>query len=90
MKRKASKKKYNSLLENVKISDIAAEGKSIVRIDNMVVFVNYAIPDDEVDIRITKKRKNYLEGVVIKTITPAPKSQEPFCQHFGVCGGCKW
>ena len=90
MSRKSDKNSHNSLLENVKITDIAAEGKSIVKINNLVVFVNYAVPGDIVDIRVTKKRKNYLEGIVIQTLHEADNAQQPFCEHFGECGGCKW
>lgn len=90
MSKKRAKKNNNLLLENVKISDIAAEGKSIARVDDMVVFVSYTIPEDVVDIRVIKKRKNYMEGVVVNMVQASPNAQAPFCKHFGECGGCKW
>ncbi|MBQ4306231.1 MAG: 23S rRNA (uracil(1939)-C(5))-methyltransferase RlmD, partial [Bacteroidales bacterium] len=55
-----------------------------------VVFVPFAVPDDIVDIKVTKKKKNYMEGVVSRIVTPSPSRLEPFCTHFGICGGCKW
>lgn len=78
------------LLEQVRIEDIAAEGKAIGRVDNKVVFVPFAIPSDVVDIQVTNNRKNFMEGHVVKWHTYAPNRIEPFCSHFGLCGGCKW
>lgn len=78
------------LLEQVRIEDIAAEGKAIGRVDNKVVFVPFAIPGDVVDIQVTNNRKNFMEGHVVKWHTYAPNRIEPFCSHFGLCGGCKW
>lgn len=78
------------LLEQVRIVDIAAEGKAIGRVDNKVVFVPFAIPGDVVDIQVTNNRKNFMEGHVIKWHAYAPNRVEPFCSHFGLCGGCKW
>jgi 23S rRNA (uracil1939-C5)-methyltransferase len=76
--------------QGVTIEDIAAEGKAIVRIDDMVVFVPGAIPGDVVDLQVTRKRKKYCEARVIKYISHSPLRIEPFCSHFGTCGGCKW
>ena len=78
------------LLENVRITDIGAEGNALARIDNLVVFVPMLIPGDVVDIRVIKKRKKYLEGKVVKFHEYSPDRIEPRCIHFGVCGGCKW
>jgi 23S rRNA (uracil1939-C5)-methyltransferase len=78
------------ILENVLIEDIGAEGKALARIDNMVVFVPMLIPGDVVDVRIVKKRKKYLEGQVINFKKYSDQRIAPVCEHFGVCGGCKW
>lgn len=86
----AKKKKVLPEYENVSISDVAAEGKSIARIDDMVVFVPYGAPGDIVNIKLDKKKKNYGEGHITKIINPSDLRVKPFCQHFGICGGCKW
>jgi 23S rRNA (uracil1939-C5)-methyltransferase len=78
------------LLENVKITDIGAEGNALARVDNLVVFVPMLIPGDIVDIRVIKKRKKYLEGRVVKFHEYSSDRIKPRCIHFGVCGGCKW
>lgn len=78
------------LLENVTILDTASEGKSLAKVDEKVVFVPQTVPGDVVDIQVTKKRKSYMEGRVTKFHNYSDKRVEPFCEHFGVCGGCKW
>ena len=85
-----SRKRVDLLLENVHIEKIAAEGKGLAHVDGMVVFVDYAVPGDVVDIRVLKKKKNYMEGRIEKLVTPSKDRLEPFCSHFGVCGGCRW
>ena len=84
------KRKPLPLLEGVTIEAVAAEGKALVRVDDMVVFVPFAIPGDVVDIQITKKKHSYAEGEVVRLVQPSSDRIEPFCPHFGVCGGCKW
>ncbi|MBR0274078.1 MAG: 23S rRNA (uracil(1939)-C(5))-methyltransferase RlmD [Bacteroidaceae bacterium] len=84
------KRKPLPLLGGVTIEAVAAEGKALVRVDDMVVFVPFAIPGDVVDIQITKKKHSYAEGEVVRLVQPSPDRIEPFCPHFGVCGGCKW
>ena len=84
------KRKALPLLEAVTITDVAAEGKSIVRIDDMVVFVPYTVPGDVVDLQLTRKKHNYAEAEVVRIVKPSAVRTEPFCRHFGVCGGCKW
>jgi 23S rRNA (uracil1939-C5)-methyltransferase len=76
--------------QNIEIFDISTEGKGIGRIDNIVCFVDFAIPGDIVDIQITKKKRNYREGKAIYYHKLSEKRTEPVCKHFGVCGGCKW
>jgi len=78
------------LLENVLISDVAAEGKAIAKVDGMAVFVPYAVPGDIVDIQITRKKSSFAEGRVVRFEKYSDKRVKPFCEHFGVCGGCKW
>lgn len=78
------------LLEKVRITDIGAEGNALARIDNLVVFVPMLIPGDVVDIRIVRKRKKYIEGRVVKFHEYSPDRIIPPCNHFGICGGCKW
>jgi 23S rRNA (uracil1939-C5)-methyltransferase len=84
------RKKELPLLEKVRITDIGAEGNALARVDNLVVFVPMLIPGDVVDLRVTRKRKKYLEGKVVKFHEYSPDRIEPRCKHFGVCGGCKW
>jgi len=78
------------LLSSVLIEDIAAEGKSIARIEGKILFVPYAVPGDIVDVQVRTKRKGYMEGYITRMVTPSPDRIEPFCSHFGLCGGCKW
>lgn len=85
-----SKKKNLPLYENITITGVAAEGKAIVRINDCVVFVPWAVPGDIVDIQITKKKHSYMEGQVVRYVQLSDRRCEPRCKHFGVCGGCKW
>lgn len=83
-------KKIDLVLYDVCIEDVAAEGKALAHVEGVVVFVPFAVPGDIVDIRVTKKRSNYMEGIVLAIKKPSEHRLEPFCEHFGVCGGCKW
>jgi 23S rRNA (uracil1939-C5)-methyltransferase len=78
------------LVEKVEITDIGARGKAITRIDNFVTFVPNGLPGDIVDLQITRRRKSYQEGSVVRFHTYSRLRTEPFCQHFGQCGGCRW
>ena len=84
------RKKKLPLLENIEITDIAAEGKALARVGDMVVFVPGLVPGDVADVQINRKRKNYMEGFVVKLQKPSAIRVDPVCSHFGVCGGCKW
>ena len=84
------KKGRHPLIEGLEIADAGAEGKAIGRFGEKVVFVPYVVPGDVVDVQVTKKRKNYLEGRVTKIHTKSEKRVTPVCSHFGICGGCKW
>lgn len=84
------KRKELPLLENITITDVAAEGKAIARVDNLVVFVPYVVPGDVVDLQIKRKKHNYAEAEAIKIHQYSPLRAVPFCTHYGVCGGCQW
>ena len=85
-----SRKKEKPLLENVTIEAVAAEGKALAHVDGKVVFVQFAVPGDIVNIQVTKIRKGYLEGYIARLLQPSPDRIEPVCKHYGDCGGCKW
>ena len=85
-----SRKRVDLKLENVTIESVAAEGKALAHVDGMVVFVDFAVPGDIVDIQVFKKKKNYMEGFISRMVQPSPHRLEAFCEHFGVCGGCRW
>ncbi len=84
------KKKELPLLEKVEITDVAAEGKAIARVNDLVVFVPYVAPGDIVDLQVKRKKHHYAEAEAVKFHAYSPKRTKPFCQHYGVCGGCKW
>ncbi len=79
-----------TILPNLHIVDIAEEGKGVAKADELVVFVDKAVPGDVVDVKIVKKKKNFAEGVIDTLHTSSALRTDPFCQHFGTCGGCKW
>ena len=86
----ARKKKELPLLENITITDVAAEGKAIARVDDLVVFVTYVEPGDVVDLQVKRKKHHYAEAEAVNFHQYSPVRAVPFCQHYGVCGGCKW
>lgn len=86
----ARKKKPLPILENILITDVASEGKAIAKVDGIVVFVPFVVPGDVVNLQVTKKRRSFMEARVIDFVKKSAKRAEPFCEHFGVCGGCKW
>ena len=78
-------------LENLTVTGIADKGRGLLRgEDGRVIFVENAIPGDVVDVRVTKKKKDYLIATPTRLVVPSPDRTDPFCQHYGVCGGCKW
>lgn len=85
-----SKKKPLPVVEGLEITGVAAEGKSLARWNDLVVFIPYGAPGDVADVRITRKKHSYAEGVIERLVKPSDVRIEPFCSHFGVCGGCKW
>lgn len=84
------KKKNLPLLKDITITGIAAEGKALTRIDDMVVFVPYCVPGDIVDLQVTKKKHSFMEARVERIVKPSEDRCEAVCKHYGVCGGCKW
>lgn len=84
------KKKELPLLEHITITDVAAEGKAIAKYNDMVVFVPYVVPGDVVNLQLTRKKNHYAEARAEQIVRYSDKRAEPFCPHFGVCGGCVW
>ena len=84
------KKKNLPIFENIEITGVAAEGKALVRINDIVTFVPNCVPGDIVDLQITKKKHSFMEAKVLRLVQPSPVRCEARCKHFGVCGGCKW
>ncbi|MCF0206017.1 MAG: 23S rRNA (uracil(1939)-C(5))-methyltransferase RlmD, partial [Bacteroidales bacterium] len=83
-------RRKNQIIENLEITDIAAEGVAVGRSENYVIFVKGVIPGDVVNVVITRKRKSYSEAKVLEIVKPSPDRIEPVCKHFTKCGGCKW
>lgn len=86
----AKNKKPHPILNNVTITDIASEGKAIAKVNDIVVFVPFVVPGDVVDLQVTRKKSNFMEARPIHFHTYAEKRVDAVCQHFGICGGCKW
>jgi len=84
------RKKPLPLLEKIEITDFAAEGKSLARVNDLVIFVPYVVPGDVVDLQIVRKKHNYCEAKAVKFHEYSKLRIKPICPHFGVCGGCKW
>lgn len=84
------KKKELPVIESLEILSVGAEGKAVARHDDLVVFVPYAAPGDVADVKIDRKKHSYAEGHIERMVKPSPLRVEPFCEHFGVCGGCRW
>ncbi len=86
----ARKRKELPLINDLAITDVAAEGKSIARFNDMVVFIPYGAPGDIADVKIDRKKRSFAEGHIQRLVKPSPVRIMPRCSHFGVCGGCKW
>lgn len=85
-----SRKRKNIILERVLVEDYAAEGRSLARVDGKVVFIEGAVPGDRVDVQLSKSKKDWAEGRALRFHGYSAERVDPFCQHFGVCGGCQW
>ena len=84
------KKDKRIILENLLITDYAAEGKALAKLDGKVIFISGAVPGDIADVLLTKNKKDWAEGRVLKIKAFSKERVTPFCSHFGICGGCKW
>ena len=84
------KKKERIILENLPITDYAAEGRALARLDGKVIFITGAVPGDVADVLLTKNKKDWAEGRALTIKSLSPEREIPFCEHFGTCGGCKW
>jgi len=84
------KKKERIILENVLVEDYAAEGKSIARVNGKVIFVEKAVPGDIANVLLHKNKKDWAEGEALSFTKLSPQREQPFCSHFGTCGGCSW
>jgi 23S rRNA (uracil1939-C5)-methyltransferase len=84
------KKNKKIILEDLLITDYAAEGKALAKLDGKVIFISGAVPGDVADVMLVKNKKDWAEGRVLKIKEKSTVRVEPFCQHFGICGGCKW
>ncbi|MGZ8517398.1 MAG: TRAM domain-containing protein, partial [Chitinophagaceae bacterium] len=85
-----TRKKKNIVLEQVLVEDYAAEGKSLAKVDGKVIFIEGAVPGDVVDIQLGRSKKDWAEGRPLRFHSYSPDRVQPFCSHFGVCGGCQW
>ncbi len=87
MKKIPADKKF---LQNIQVIDIAEEGKGVGKSDDLVIFIDKAVPGDIVDVELLRRKKKFYEGKIQNLVKPSEYRTEPFCEHFGVCGGCKW
>ncbi len=87
MKKIPADKKF---LNNIQIIDIAEEGKGIGKSDDLVIFIDKAVPGDIVDVELMRRKKKFFEGRIHNLVKASEHRTDPFCEHFGVCGGCKW
>lgn len=86
----ARKKRELPLLEKIEITGVAAEGKALARVNDLVVFVPYVVPGDVVDLQVRRKKHSYAEAEAVKFHEYSKERSQPFCKHYGICGGCKW
>lgn len=84
------KQKKQPILEQVLVQDYAAEGKALARVDGKVVFIEGAVPGDVVDVQLKKNKADWAEGFVVSFTSYSEDRVQPFCAHFGICGGCQW
>ncbi len=88
---KVAKRKTNyPFIDSLEIVSVAAEGKALGHYNDMVVFVPMAVPGDVVDVQIRSKRRRFMEGYIVRFVRKSPMRVKPVCEHFGLCGGCKW
>lgn len=85
-----ARKNKKQVLTDILISDYAAEGKALARHEGKVIFITGAVPGDTADVLLTKSKKDWAEGRALSIKSYSPHREQPFCKHFGICGGCKW
>lgn len=90
MGRRSSRKQPLPFLEKVEVIDAGAEGKAVARVNNRVVFIPFGVPGDIVDVQVTKRKKSFFEGRIVHFHEYSSFRIEPVCEHFGLCGGCRW
>jgi 23S rRNA (uracil1939-C5)-methyltransferase len=90
MSRRSIRKQPLPFLEKVEIIDAGAEGKAVARVDNRVIFIPYGVPGDVVDVQVTGRKKSFFEGKIVNFHEYSPFRVSPACEHFGLCGGCRW
>ncbi|HOZ19995.1 MAG TPA: 23S rRNA (uracil(1939)-C(5))-methyltransferase RlmD [Bacteroidales bacterium] len=83
-------KRDREILKNICIESVAAEGNALAHVNGKALFVPLCVPGDIVNVQVTHKKKNYMEGYMLELVTPSPMRLAPFCSHFGDCGGCRW
>jgi 23S rRNA (uracil1939-C5)-methyltransferase len=83
-------KKQLPILEQITITGVAAEGKAIAKHNDWVIFVSFVVPGDVVDIQLTRRKNSYAEGRAVHFHKYSELRAEAFCEHYGLCGGCKW
>ena len=86
----AKSKKPHPIFTDITITDIAAEGKAIAKVNDIVVFVPFVVPGDVVDLQVTRKKSHFMEARPIHFHSFSEKRTEAVCEHYGICGGCKW
>ncbi len=84
------KKRNNEIIPNVQLIDASSDGNAVGKVGEKVVFVKYGVPGDVVDLKIVGDKRRFYEGVIENLVEKSIHRQKPFCQHFGICGGCKW
>ena len=84
------RKKKQEILNGILVESYAAEGRSLARVDGKVIFMEQVVPGDIVNVRLTKNKKDWAEGHVLEIENFSKDRVTPFCQHFGICGGCQW
>ncbi|RFZ83213.1 23S rRNA (uracil(1939)-C(5))-methyltransferase RlmD [Mucilaginibacter terrenus] len=87
---RGGKKFSNKFFENVQVIDIAEEGKGVGKTDDLVLFIEKAVPGDIADVEVYRAKKNFGEAKITRLVQPSEHRTTPFCEHFGTCGGCKW
>ena len=82
--------KQENLIENLEINDVEFHGRGVARHNGKVMFIENALPGEVVDAKVFKKKKGYAFAKIVSTHKQSPDRIDPFCKHFGTCGGCTW